>query len=71
MEHLNRVCKDAVHSLGANKTPKALVKVAKVISTLDEVLQNFDQDNSIKESTKVISRKNGYNSQSVSKQECS
>ena len=49
MEHLNRVCKDAVHGLGANKTPQALVKVAKIVNVLDEVLKNFDQDNSIKE----------------------
>ena len=28
MEHLNRMCKDAVRQLGANKTPKAIVMVS-------------------------------------------
>ena len=33
VEHLNRMCKDAVHQLGANKTPKAIVRVGKAISS--------------------------------------
>ena len=45
MEHLNRVVKDAVNGLGANKTPKALVRVGKFVGTLDEVLRKFDEDN--------------------------
>ena len=49
MEHLNRVVKDAVNGLGANKTPKALVRVGKVVGTLDEVLRKFDENNNVAE----------------------
>ena len=49
MEHLNRVCKDAVNGLRANKTPEALVKVGKVVGVLDEVLKNFDKEHIVKE----------------------
>ena len=49
MEHLNRVVNDAVNGLGANKTPKALVRVGKVVGTLDEVLSKFDEDNNVAE----------------------
>lgn len=49
MEHLNRVCKDAVTCLHANKTPEALVKVGKVVGILDEILKNFDKEHTIKE----------------------
>ena len=31
MEHLNRVCKMAVRSLGANLTPKAIVELQSVL----------------------------------------
>lgn len=49
MEHLNRVCKDAVNGLGANKTSKALVRVGKIVGILDAVLRNFDAENSVNE----------------------
>ena len=47
MEHLNRICKDAVNHLQANKTSKALVRVGKVVGVLDIINKNFDEDNSI------------------------
>ena len=34
MEHLNRVCKDALRGLGANKTPKAIQRVGKCVGVL-------------------------------------
>jgi L1 cell adhesion molecule like protein len=49
MEHLNRVCKEAVSGLGSNKTEKALVHVSKTVGAIDDVLNNFDQDNNINE----------------------
>ena len=49
MEHLNRVCKDAVRGLGANKTPQALVKIGRVVGILDNVMINFDEDNMVKQ----------------------
>ena len=43
MEHLNRVCKDAVAHLGANKTPGAIVRIGKVVGTISDTLNNFDK----------------------------
>ena len=42
MEHLNRACKTAVSSLGANCTPRAIVRVGKCIGTLVKATQHFD-----------------------------
>ena len=41
MEHLNRVCKDAIGGLKANKIPQALVSVGKVVGILDNVNKNL------------------------------
>ena len=49
MEHLNRICKNAVSGLGANKTPDALLRVGKVVGILDEVMKKFDEENNIAE----------------------
>ena len=43
MEHLNRVCKDVVAHLGANKTPGAIVRIGKVVGIISNTLSNFDQ----------------------------
>ena len=48
MEHLNRICKDAVNHLGANKTPAAIVRAGKAIGTIDKVMQQFDTIHAIK-----------------------
>lgn len=42
MEHLNRACKTAVSALGANSTPRAIVRVGKCIGPLVKASQNFD-----------------------------
>ena len=47
MEHLNRVCKTAVTSLGANKSQKAIVRVGKTIGTLTTVLDSFDKEHKV------------------------
>ena len=39
MEHLNRVLKDSIQQLGANKTKKAIIRAGKCIDKLDEVLR--------------------------------
>ena len=49
MEHLNRICKDAMKGLGANRAAKALVRVGKVVGKLDVIMKNFDEDNLLKE----------------------
>ena len=43
MEHLNRMCKDALSNLGANKTPKAIERVGKALGPLHDFLQHFDK----------------------------
>ena len=42
MEHLNRILKGAIQALGANKTPKAIIRLGKCIALLGEILDNFD-----------------------------
>ena len=42
MEHLNRLLKDAIRALGANKTPKAIGRVGRCTAPLDEILERFD-----------------------------
>ena len=47
MEHLNRVLKDSIKHLGANKTKNAIIRVGKYIDKVDELLRNYDQDNKV------------------------
>ena len=49
MEHLNRVAKDAIRGLGANKTERAIERVGKAIGTLAPLLESFDQKINVKE----------------------
>ena len=42
MEHLNRSCKTAVAHLGANTTPKAIVRIGKCIGPLTNLGISFD-----------------------------
>ena len=42
MEHLNRLLKDAIRALGANKTPKAITRLGKCIAPLGDLLDNYD-----------------------------
>lgn len=43
MEHLNRILKDGVKGLGANKTDKAITRLGKCVHSLDQILTNFDE----------------------------
>ena len=43
MEHLNRLLKDVINALGANKTPKAIERLGKCIAPLGEVLDTYDR----------------------------
>lgn len=47
LEHMNRLCKEAVYGLQANKTPDAIVRVGKSLGTLKDVIEQFDEDNSV------------------------
>ena len=47
-EHLNKIIKDAIRGLGANKTEAAIVYAGKALGTLEPVLRQFDAENKIK-----------------------
>ena len=51
MEHLNRVCKDCIHGLRANKTEAAITRVGKALGTIAPVITKFDQDNGVRETS--------------------
>lgn len=48
MEHINRVAKDAIKGLGANKTEIAIQRVGMAIGTIAPLLQRFDDENDIR-----------------------
>lgn len=58
MEHLNRVAKDAIKGLGANKTERAIGRVGKAIGTIAPLLQKFDTVNNIREVSGAHKRAN-------------
>lgn len=43
MEHLNRECKNAISSMGANITGKSIQKVGSAIKVLSETVHNLDE----------------------------
>ncbi len=48
MEHLNRIAKDAIRALGANKTEQAVERVGKAIGTIAPLLQQYDEETNVK-----------------------
>ena len=47
MEHLNRLIKEAIRNLGANKTENAITRIGRAIGTIAPVLQKYDKENEI------------------------
>lgn len=47
MEHLNRVVKESIRSLRANKAKKSINRVGRALGTVAPVLANFDQTNGV------------------------
>ena len=43
MEHLNRLCKESISHLGANKTPHAIERVSRALGPLSLILNNYDR----------------------------
>ena len=43
MEHLNRLLKDAISLLGANKTPQAILRASKALGVVKDILCQFDE----------------------------
>ena len=60
-EHLNKLCKSCVKSLGSHKTKDAIVRCGKALGTLDSLLKNFDQN------SHVSSRSGAHHSPSLKK----
>ena len=44
MEHLNRIAKEAMKGLGANKTPRAIERIGKALGTIAPILDIFDKE---------------------------
>ena len=44
MEHLNRIVKNGIHGLGANKAEKAMVCVGKCVDSISDVLTTYDDE---------------------------
>ena len=44
---LNRVCKNAMTGLGANKTPQSISRISNALGTIIPVLDNFDDNNAV------------------------
>ena len=42
MEHLNRLCKECITGLGANKTHAAITQIEQAMDPLKKILDNFD-----------------------------
>lgn len=55
MEHLNRVCKEAIAGLGVNKTKKAIIRVGNSLGMICPVLAQFDSDNKVPECSSIRS----------------
>lgn len=53
MEHLNRLCKSAIHGLGADSS---IGRVAKALDTLSPALSNFDNDNNVSDDGSIHKR---------------
>ena len=47
LEHLNRLAKTAIKSLGANKSQKAIIRVGKTIGTLQSTLETYDKEHDV------------------------
>lgn len=47
LEHLNRTVKESIRGLGSNQTDKAITRVGKALGTIVPVLNQFDLDNNV------------------------
>ena len=47
MEYLNRVVKNGIRGLGANKTETAMIRLGKCVNTISDVMENNYYDNEL------------------------
>lgn len=50
-EHLNRLCKTSIANLQANKTTDSMCRVARALGTVQPLLDNFDEDNTVRKTS--------------------
>lgn len=55
MEHLNRVCNDAIRGLGANQAEKGITRVGKALRTLSTALDQYDKDTMVQSASAICS----------------
>ena len=48
VEHMNRIVKNAVRGLGANKSEKTIIRTGKCVDTIAKLLTKFDEDQGVK-----------------------
>ena len=56
MEHLNKIAKGAISFLGSNKSEKAITRIGHSIGTLSPLLDNFDEDNQVQDTSSTQKR---------------
>ena len=47
LEHLNKLLKDTICHLGANKTPQAIIRAGKALGALEYILHEFDKSTGV------------------------
>lgn len=47
VEHLNRLCKDMIKGMGANKTQKSVERIGRSVGHIQKVLSQFDVSNNV------------------------
>lgn len=54
MEHINRVCKNAIGVLGPGISDSSVSWIGKSVLVLQKVFNNFDEEHGVKSDTKVL-----------------
>ena len=57
MEHLNKIAKGAISFLGSNKSEKAVTRIGHSVGTLSPLLDNFDEDNQVQDTSSTSTQK--------------
>lgn len=61
LEHLNRICKETIQSLGSNFTEKSLERVGRCVCFIDLVLDKFDEELMINQISLLASSEKDHN----------
>ena len=58
LEHMNRLCKEMIKGLGANKTEESIIRIGKCQGPVKTILENFDKVNNVQVGSGSHSYKN-------------